>query len=191
MVKKFILSAAVLFGFQAGAVDLTSTWVSFVKQAEVQTEIGTQQLPWVVGETADYKLNIGGFLNGTMKMLVRELTPEGFWIEQNIDLMIQKQKVEILFDASTGQVKEILVDGQKQQMPEAGEQEILESRPDTVTVPAGTFECAYLKIKDKKENSETELWVNPDEIPILGLIKNVGQSQIGPVTMELTAFNKR
>lgn len=188
MFKKLLIGLAALSAVQAGAVELKIK--IFDVQAfnqELMQEARPSALPFKVGETADYKLSLGGFLEGTMNMLVREETADGIWLEQNIDLMIQKQKVETLFDKETGQVKKVLVDGQEQKLEQGEAPEIVESKPDTITVPKGTFECSYVKLKDK-EGTETELWVNPELVPIMGLIKMASQSQIGPVTIELTDF---
>ncbi len=194
MLKKLVLAVSALLAFQANALSLN---INIFDAGDLSTKILDQvevsKIPFTVGDTANYSLNLGGFLEGTMDMLVREETSEGFWLEQNIDLMIQKQKVETLIDAETGQVKKILVDGQEQKMEEGGKSEIVESRPDTVTVPKGTFECSYIKIRntDKQgQSTEAELWLNPEIVPIVGLIKQVAQSQIGPVTVELTDFKK-
>lgn len=188
MLKKLFLVLALCGGFSAqagGFIDVKSLMPT------IAAEDVTAGLPWKVGETADYDLNLGGFLPGSMQILVRELTSEGFWIEQNIDIMIQKSKVEMLIDKDTGQVKKVIVDGKEQKMEEGNDSEIVESKPDTVTVPAGTFECAYLKIRNKKDNSEAEMWINPELVPILGLIKQVAASQMGPVTISLKSFVKK
>ncbi len=197
MIKKVLVVLTAISGFHAAAdIELKIKVLDTKSVVSMATKIaqdGESVLPFKVGETADYTLNLGGFLNGTMNMLVREETSEGVWLEQNIDLQIQKQKVETLFDKTTGQVKKVLVDGKEQKMEEGGEApEIVESKPDTVTVPKGTFECSYVKIRQKTEQgtSDTELWVNPELVPIMGLIKLVSQTQIGPMTLELADFKK-
>ncbi|MBT4760231.1 MAG: hypothetical protein HOO06_00915 [Bdellovibrionaceae bacterium] len=149
----------------------------------------TQNLGWKVGDSADYSINMG-FIKGTMKSFVREETSEGYWVEQNVDLMIQKSKVEILFDKATGQVLQFLVNGQKQEMPNPEDQEIVDMQEANITVPAGTFDCIYVKILNKKDNSESEAWINPNEIPISGLLKQLSNSQFGKVTVELKSFQK-
>lgn len=150
------------------------------------------RIPFNPGDRANYVINFAGFLNGTMDMYVGQETADGIWLVQDIDLMIQKQKVETLFDKNTGQVKKVLVDGKEQSLETGGEPpEIVESKPDTVEVPAGKFECSYLKLHDKKQNSDLEFWVNAEIIPMLGLIKQVAQSQFGPVVIELKSFEKR
>ena len=67
------------------------------------------------------------FIPGTMKMYVREINTETAeaWLVQEVNMMIQKQKVEALIDTNTGATKKLLVDGQEQQIP-ASNYEIIE-----------------------------------------------------------------
>lgn len=188
MLKKLLVAAVAVIGVQATALNLNA--VTKMVSTKVMSEVTPQGINWKVGDTADYKLNIGGFLEGTMKMYVREVTETELWLVQDIDVQIQKSKVEMLLDRETGAVKKILVDGKEQKQEDKAPPEIVESKGDTVTVPAGTFECSYLKLHDKEENTDTELWVNPELVPMLGLIKQAAESQFGPVTVELTGFTK-
>ena len=62
---------------------------------------------------------------------------------------------------------------------------------EKVTVPAGTFDTIYIKIKDKANNDQiSEQWVNPRDIPLSGMVKSLADSQLGKVTIELTSFKK-
>jgi|SaaInlStandDraft_6_1057023.scaffolds.fasta_scaffold24765_3 hypothetical protein len=173
----------------AAELNITSIFNYAKLQQTVMDQAETQNLGWKVGDSADYSINMG-FIKGTMKSFVREETSEGYWVEQNVDLMIQKSKVEILFDKATGQVLQFLVNGQKQEMPNPEDQEIVDMQEANITVPAGTFDCIYVKILNKKDNSESEAWINPNEIPISGLLKQLSNSQFGKVTVELKSFQK-
>ncbi|MGE0762910.1 MAG: hypothetical protein AB7N80_06500 [Bdellovibrionales bacterium] len=195
MLKKLVLAVSAMMAFQAGAASLNINPFDAKSLAtKVMDDVRASKIPLTVGDTASYSIDLAGLLKGTLEMLVREETAEGIWLEQNIDLTIQKQKVETLFDAETGAVKKMLVDGQEQKLEEGGKSEIVESKPDTITVPKGTFECTYLKIRNtdaQGQSSEAELWLNPELVSIVGLIKQVAQSQLGPVTVELTDFKKQ
>lgn len=191
MLKKVLFSFAILFGVQASALTIEVPILNAADmQQMIQDQVGVQGLPWKVGESANYNLK-AGFISGKMTMLIREEVHEGFWVEQNVDVMIQKSKVELLIDKNTGKILQMIVDGKKQTPPEPGDTEILESHPDNVTVPAGTFECAYVKVHDKKQNQDQDLWVNPELIPVMGMIKTTGQTQLGALLIELTSFVKK
>ena len=89
------------------------------------------------------------------------------------------------------EVKKVLVDGREQSLPES-DPEIIEQKEANVTVPAGTYQSIYLKIKDNAQNGAiSEMWVNPRDIPISGMLKSIQDSQLGKVTIELVSFIKK
>jgi hypothetical protein len=126
-----------------------------------------------------------------MHSFVREDSIDGIWIQQDLDIAGRKQKVEILFEKATGQVLQLLVDGQKQDMPDPADQEIIDMTEASITVPAGTFECVYVKILNKKDNKESEAWINPSEIPITGMLKQLAPGPFGQIKVELKSFLKQ
>ncbi len=191
MLKSFFMSAAlVVVAGAAHAGNTVSESLFIAQQAAIHDGVVTQGLNWKVGDENNYKLNMGGFLNGTMKMSVREIGADGIWLVQDVDLMIQKQKIEVLLDPNTGAIKKMLVNGQEQTPPKP-DYEVLEQKEDKVTVPAGTYDAIYIKIKDKAQNNAiSEQWINPRDIPISGMLKSLADSQLGKVTIELTSFKK-
>ena len=123
-------------------------------------------------------------------MYVREVVADGIWMVQDIDLQIQKQKVEVLLDPSNGQIKKMIVNG-KEQTPPKADFELIDQKEDKVTVPAGTFEVIYLKIKDNANKGQiSEQWVNPRDIPLSGMAQTKADTQMGKMTMQLTSFKK-
>lgn len=144
---------------------------------------------WKVGDWADYNVDFG--FPGTMHMVVREEITEGFWVNQDVELMGQTQKIEILIDKNDGSILQLIVNGEKQDPPKKNI-EIIESKQDKVTVPKGTFECIYLKIKDVDSGEISEIWANPSEIPVFGMIKSIMPTPFGQeATIELTDFLKQ
>lgn len=187
--RSLILSLSLLVGISANA---GMNIVDFLVQTQVKTmsDVRTQELDWKVGDTANYSIDMG-FIQGTMKSFVREAVSQGYWVEQDADLgFAGQQKIEILF-SHQGQILEMRVNGQKQTPPDGSNQEIVDQKEDNITVAAGTFDCIYLKIHDKKENQDSEAWLNPLKIPVAGLIKTIAPSQFGQVTIELTSYEKK
>jgi hypothetical protein len=190
MTKFFALVAAALvaIGTQAQAstlIDIGACQAQTMASAELAAGLN-----WHVGDQADYKLSIGGFINGTSHNFVREDAGTSFWMEQDMDLgFMGKQKIEILINKTTGKVEKMLANGQEQQVPDAGDQEIVEMHEDNVTVAAGSFPCIYAKIKSKKDNSIQEAWINPQLVPMTGMLKALADSQFGKVTQEATKFS--
>lgn len=188
MFKSLILAAAMVVAVSAQAYSTVAESLFASQQPYIQQSVVTQGLNWKVGQENNYKLNMAGFLNGTMKMSVREISADGIWMVQDVDLMIQKQKIEVLMDPNNGQVKKMLVNG-KEQTPPKSDFEIVEQKEDHIRVPAGEYDTIYIKVKDKANNDQiTEQWVNPRDIPLSGMAKSLSDSQLGKVTIELTSF---
>lgn len=185
---KWILSAVVLLTAQFSMANVTGVVFSNDQIVSLATQPELNMIDWKVGDTGNYSIDMG-FVKGTMVMHVREYVAEGPWVEQNIQMMGQKQKVEILFDKNDGSIITLLVNGEKQEVPK-NNSEIEEMKEAKITVPAGTFDCIYLKIKDLDKNETSEAWINPNIIPISGLIQQKAPSQFGAVTIKLTSFRK-
>ncbi len=186
--KKISLMLSLLaFGALANAGDALTLSVVKAFQKQVAVEAGINaMLDWKVGEQASYNLD-AGFIQGTMVMKVREEITEGFWLDQDISVMGQAIKAEILIDKNTGEILQLIVNGQKQEIPKQNV-EIVETKEAEITVPKGTFKCIYARIKDLDSGDESELWINPQVVPIMGMIKTIQPSQMGTVTLELTDF---
>ena len=190
MFKSLIIAATMVVSVAAQAHNTLAESLLSQQLPAIQSSIVTQGLNWKVGQENNYKLNMGGFLNGTMKMWVREIIADGIWMVQDIDLSIQKQKVEVLIDPNNGQIKKMIVNGKEQQPPKA-DFELIDQKEDKITVPAGTFDVIYLKIKDNANNGQiSEQWVNPRDIPLSGMAQSKADSQLGKVTIQLTSFKK-
>src|SRR4051812_26150274 len=70
---------------------------------------------WKVGDSAQYSVTVGSFGKlGTMSKEVTKDEGAALWVTQNLDLMIQKQKVEILISKADGKVLKTIVNGKEQ-----------------------------------------------------------------------------
>lgn len=147
---------------------------------------------WAIGDACHYDLSMASFIKGKLDVVVREKTNDGYWLDQNVDLgFLGKQSMSVLIDANTGAIKKVIVDGKEQAPPDQSEMEVIEVKESKITVPAGTFDAVYFKVHDKKQNQDTEQWANPKLIPVSGMIKSIGQSQMGQVVTELVSFEKK
>ena len=190
MFKSLVIATAMIVSTSAQAYNTVAEAIFASQQTQIQEAVVAFGLDWKVGQENNYKLNMGGFLNGTMKMYVREIAADGIWMVQDVDLSIQKQKIEVLIDPANGQIKKMLVNGKEQEPPKA-DFELVDQKEDRVTVPAGTFDAIYLKIKDNANNGAiSEQWVNPRDIPLSGMLQSKADSQLGKVTIQLTSFKK-
>ncbi|CAN5387527.1 hypothetical protein BH10BDE1_BH10BDE1_22680 [soil metagenome] len=190
LVSSFVAAAAVLTLSQSAQAEQSPVVLMAmpaINSAVVQAQAGTLGLKWKVGDTADYSMS-AGFISGTIHSFVRDDNGTEIWVQQDMDLgFAGKQKIEILFDKATGQVKKLLADGKEQTLPDASNMEVVEQKEDTVTVPAGTFQAIYVKIKNKDDGKMQEAWINPKEVPINGMLKVLADSQLGQVKQELTS----
>lgn len=185
---KLIIAAAMAFTGIAQASSLGETLFQQQHQL-ILGQVEASGLNWKVGDTSNYKLDMG-FIQGTMVMSVKSIGADGIWMNQDADLgFAGKQKIEILIDPNTGEIKKMLVNGKDQAVPKQ-DVEIIEVKEDRITVPAGTFDCIHARIKDKEKNEEINQWINPQVIPMSGMLKSVAPSQFGTVTISLTSFKK-
>lgn len=189
MVKTIIASLLV-----AGSVWANSPveFATGIFHKVLSSSVETQNLiEWQQGESNSYSLDMG-FIQGSMVQTVRSVGAEGIWVDQNMDLgFAGKQNASQLIDPATGEIKKFIVNGKEQAVPEQGEQEVLEVKEDSITVPAGSFECLHAKIKDKKSGDITEAWINPEKVSIGGMLKVIQPSQFGNVTIILKSFIKK
>ncbi len=188
--RKLLIACAMLVGANGFATTNINDVVAELQNNTItQNILDGRALDWKVGDTNNYKLNIGGAFNGTMVMNVRSKTEEGIWVDQDINVAGQQQKAETLFDANSGAIKKMLVNGKEQSIPE-NDQEIESVTQEKITVAAGTFDCLHAVLVNKKDQSKSDAWVNPQVIPISGALKMISPSQFGKVTMELTSYKK-
>ena len=174
-------TAAHAFDFSDLLTDVTAKMVA----ASVH-----EQISFKVGDEADYKLNMASFIQGTMKMTVKQSDSTALVIDQDVDLgQMGKQSCEETLNPSTGALKKLVCNGQDQSTADQGSQQVEQEKQDTITVPAGTFKCLYVKAKNTKDNSESELWLAPNQVPVGGMVKTLAPSQIGQVDVELSSFH--
>jgi hypothetical protein len=189
MFKAIIAALGLAVTVQAHAAPTVFDVVRNVQQTAILEQAHTQGLDWKVGDENDYTLDMG-FIKGSMTMKMREIAADGYWMDQDMDLgFAGKQQAQILLDPNTGEVKKMLVNGKEQQVPKQNI-EVVEVTEDHITVPAGAFDCVHARIKDKDANQETNAWINPQLIPLSGMLKTIQPTQFGSMTVELKSFHK-
>jgi hypothetical protein len=194
MFRSLVLTLGLIVGVSASAKTATITDVmARMGQAFVMNEVETRGFNFTKGDQAKYNLQIASFIKGSMEMNVLDVIADGVWIQQNMNLgFAGKQDIRELIDPNTGEIKKYIVNGKEQAPPDNGDIEVIDSKEDTVRVPAGTFTCLYIKAKVKQQGQESEVeqWVNPKAVPVMGMVKMAASSQLGPVTAELTSFKR-
>jgi hypothetical protein len=189
MLKGLLVGAVLAVSSLGFAATTLVDTVASVSQHAVLDQAHTMGLDWKVGESCNYKVDMG-FIQGSMVMSVREIAADGIWMVQDVDLgFAGKQKMESLIDPNTGEVKKMLVNGKEQAVPK-NNTEVVEVKEDHITVPAGSFDCIHARLKDKDSNEESNAWLNPSAVPLSGLLQVKQPSQLGEVTISLVSFKK-
>jgi hypothetical protein len=150
---------------------------------------------WQVGEYHNNTIKLSLPFPGTgHKYVAKDDTARNaFWYNNEISILGQNQKTEALMDRSNGKVLELIVNGKKEEVSGDDTMEILEQYETSVEVPAGKFDCMYIKAKvtSKGQTQELEAWINPINVNLDGMLKVKVQSQMGPVEMLLKEFGKK
>jgi hypothetical protein len=205
-IKQIVLAATMVF---AGAQSVHATTQDLSAQAfaselarvysavrVLEAGLVAQNLiNWKVGEyhKNEVKLSLpfpgSGFKSVTQDVPARN----AFWYVNEITILGQKQKTEALMDRSNGATLELIVNGEKQNVENDQELEIIEQYETEVTVPAGKFDCMYIKanVKSQGQKQQLEAWINPIDVNLDGMLKVVVQSQMGPVQLLLKEFGKK
>jgi hypothetical protein len=210
MIRSILAALVLTTGFAASA----ATFEEFV--TELSQNLAIQQAPTLAmaggfkfkaGDTAAYNM-LGGlsFIPLTMTMTVKSAKVDEVVFTQEMGISLggapgaapggqnpMSQSCDTTINPLNGQIKSIVCNGQSQPPP-AMDPEVLVSKEDHVTVPAGSFDCIYMKVRNKKDNSISEQWINPQLVPLMGLVKATQSIPLFgydiPVVLELTSSKR-
>lgn len=151
---------------------------------------------WRVGEFHTLKIDFLGSGDGRKEVTKEEPSEGALWYVTTMNIMGQKQVSEALIRRADGKLLKLIVNGEEQDPNQGGdgEMEIIEQKETSVTVPAGTFECMYVKVKTtaQGQSTELELWANPIDVNLDGMLKLSMQTQFGiPLVISLVKFGSR
>lgn len=170
--------------------DVTQTAAQTIAQS-LMGDVETMGFVFKVGDQANYSLNMGSMIKGSMVLGVKDVQSDAVTITQDMDLgFLGKQNCEMVINPNTGETKSFVCNGQQQKPGDKDDVTMVDSKEDTITVPAGKFICLWIKAHSKSQNADIQQWVSPKNVPILGLVKTIAPSQMGQVVMELTSFKK-
>jgi hypothetical protein len=158
--------------------------------------ISRQAINWKVGDEMRYDMTIEGFPIPLPMTSVKTVTGEegnGVWVTQLVDMVIQKQKSEVLYDRATAKVLKYKENGQEKPLPESGDVEIVSQDTQEIDVKAGHFDSLHV-ILNTSQAKGIEVWINPLETAIDGTLKMIipteQQGKKSTITMELKSFKK-
>lgn len=155
----------------------------------IRNSLSGAQTRWHIGDEDVYQINLGP-ISGNLVARVAEIETAGVWVDQKIDMgLAGSQRIRELIDPQTGKTLRIFIDGVEQN-PANSETETISTNSDRVSVPAGTFDCMHGVLKGKKDGQLIEIWVNPQAVPLAGMVKMIQPSSLGKATLTLKSFKK-
>ncbi|OGQ17679.1 MAG: hypothetical protein A3B70_08140 [Deltaproteobacteria bacterium RIFCSPHIGHO2_02_FULL_40_11] len=166
-----------------------------VKASSIIADIALQGLSiqnlidWKIGEKATYDMDLGFLGKGSV---VKEATKEegnALWISTKAKTPLGEQTADVLIRREDGKILKFIVDGKEQEYKEP-ELELISREADEITVPAGTFKTIHIKAKDKSDDADIDMWANPVDVPLGGIVKNIVVKGFLTITMVLKSFSK-
>jgi hypothetical protein len=185
--KSLFLALGLMLSISANATTLNQ--LVHTTQQMVMSDVDAL-VEFKVGDFNLYNLK-AGVIRGSIKMACTAVNGNEVTLQQDADLgFLGKQSCTIVMDISTGETKSLVCNGQSQEPGKPGDFELIEMKEDKIRVPAGEFQCVYIKAKEKTKNEIIQQWANPSQIPLGGMIKAITPSQMGEVVLELKQFKK-
>lgn len=178
----------------AGEIATSATLTQAARTfAVIQSQLANR-INWQVGDyqKIDVQFILGGG-EGNKLVTKDEPSQNAVWYTNEMSILGQNQKTEALISREDGHTIKIIVNGKEEDPKAGGDIEIVEQSETTIEVPAGKFDCFYIKANVTANGQKTpvELWVNPVNVNIDGMLKVVMQSQLGPITMVLKEFGHK
>ncbi|MGK5088083.1 hypothetical protein WDW86_11045 [Bdellovibrionota bacterium FG-2] len=144
---------------------------------------------WKVGDTSSFDVAAGSF--GKMGTMVKSVTKDegtALWLHQDMNLSVQKQVADVLINKADGKILKMIVDGKEQAIPD-DKIEVISQDYTEITVPAGTFKAVHVVAKSK-QISKLEVWANPRDTVMEGTLKQIANTGLFDLVLELTSFKK-
>ncbi|MGE0614288.1 MAG: hypothetical protein AB7P04_01495 [Bacteriovoracia bacterium] len=191
--KKHIATLGIIAAFIAGPANAAldrETVAAIGHEVALQMVDSARTLnliEWKVGDTANYDVSALFGKVGTMVKTVDREEGEAIWVKSSMDLMGQKQVVEMLINRADAKVLKMIQNGKEVEVPN-DPLEVISQDYAEITVPAGKFKTIHIVAKSAKVK-KIEVWANPQETVMEGSIKQIVSAQI-EVKMELTSFKK-
>jgi len=164
-----------------------------IQVADLQAT-ATNLINWKVGDYQKIKIQmLFGSGTGTKEATQDVPAQNAVWLVSEMSILGQRQKTEALISRANGELLKLIVNGKEEDPKNDGEIEIIEQSETQVTVPAGTFDCLYIKavVPAQGKKMNVELWINPFDVNLDGNLKTVAQTQFGALTISLTEFGSK
>lgn len=148
---------------------------------------GVENIDWKVGDWTEYRLSMS-FLKGKLLKKCTQNEGNSVWLETKMEIPLGNQLILAQIRKSDGKILKLIVNGREQEI-KSPKYTIISQEAETVTVPAGTFQTIHLLLRDE-ENRDTNVWINPRDVVLEGMVKTLTEQQFGTVSLELTRFGQ-
>ncbi|MBI3557581.1 MAG: hypothetical protein HY074_15075 [Deltaproteobacteria bacterium] len=187
-IKLFVMG--IIMSAVAGSAQANIVTIEQINTQQLMTSVATMALiNWKVGDMQDSKVSLSLGMEGTMHKEATKEEGNGIWIKNVLTLPIQSDTQELLIDRTSGKTLKYVHNGKEEQMPESNI-EIIGTKNETITVPAGTFKVTHVSAKSKDVQA-IEIWMNPRDISLDGAAKEFLDQGMIKITLELTSFKKQ
>ncbi|MBK9293726.1 MAG: hypothetical protein IPM57_04660 [Oligoflexia bacterium] len=147
-------------------------------------------LNWKMGDTLNFQIKVKDFAIGQMSMVFDAQTKKEYLLTQYFDFFSKKFNIQVGYDKNTAAVTSYKINGVKiplpenQQMPEV---KIVTQEEAHLEVEAGSFDCIHTVI-EAENGQQTEVWFNPQELPLTGMLQTLTKIKNVDVKLELVSF---
>lgn len=145
-------------------------------------------IEWKVGDEMDYDVAMFGMNLGKNVKVVTQDEGTALWLRQTLSLMGRNEVIDALINKADGKILKLVRNGQEQPVPDE-QFEVISQDYAEITVPAGHFQAIHI-LGRSRQASKIEIWVNPRDTALDGSLKTIMQTQMGELTMVLTAFKR-
>lgn len=144
---------------------------------------------WSVGDKAEYTIETG-FIPGTMVKEVVKDEGDAIWVNTSMDLLIMKEKVEMLIRKVDGAVLRVIRNGKEESLPEDDSIDVISQDYQKVETPAGIIPCIHI-VFNTKDIQNGQLWISEKPLVMDGMVQTKVPGQGMEITIKLKSFKKK
>ncbi len=157
----------------------------------VEDEVKDVGMNWGLGDNAVYEFSLYRIFKGKLTLEVKEQVPEGFWVDEELDLGgFGEKNFRVLYDIKDGSALRLIVDGDEVAVPASTDLTSHDPKDEKIRIPAGIFKTLHLKTTDSLSQRTHDVWVNRKFAPFGGLLQGTFSTALGPLQLKALSFKK-
>jgi len=182
-----VFIASIFLAAQSNA-SLTNKDIATIS-GQVINSARANALSWKIGDGLNFALMVKGVAIGSVSMKYEAENQKEMLMTQVFNLVNKSVSLLIGYDKESGRVSSFKIMGVPLPLPgsDAGGVKVVKQEESHINVPAGEYDAVYFLIETDK-GQQTEIWMNPSEIPLTGTLKTNSKVRNIDVSMELVSF---